>query len=136
MELILQPSLPHQQKAVDAIADVFHKTTIEPPSVYYANPQITTYIDGVGANIKNIQDANGLSVEYKGYSYDSKCLNLDIKMETGTGKTYVYTHAMYELHKRYCINKFIVAVPTLPLYLATERHKPLECLLAFMHLGR
>ena len=68
MELILQPSLPHQQKAVDAIADVFHKTTIEPPSVYYATPQITTYIDGVGANIKNIQDANGLSVEYKGYS--------------------------------------------------------------------
>ena len=115
MELILQPSLPHQQKAVDAIADVFHKTTIEPPSVYYANPQITTYIDGVGANIKNIQDANGLSVEYKGYSYDSKCLNLDIKMETGTGKTYVYTHAMYELHKRYGINKFIVAVPTLPI---------------------
>lgn len=36
-------------------------------------------------------------------------------METGTGKTYVYTRTMYELHKRYGINKFIVAVPTLPI---------------------
>jgi type III restriction enzyme len=34
-------------------------------------------------------------------------------METGTGKTYVYTAAMFELHKRYGINKFIVVVPTL-----------------------
>ena len=25
--------------------------------------------------------------------------NIDIKMETGTGKTYVYTKMMYELHK-------------------------------------
>ena len=25
---------------------------------------------------------------------------IDIKMETGTGKTYVYTRMMYELHKR------------------------------------
>jgi len=34
------------------------------------------------------------------------CLNIDIKMETGTGKTYVYTHTIYELHKRYGLNKF------------------------------
>ena len=34
-------------------------------------------------------------------------------METGTGKTYVYAAAMFELHKRYGINKFIVVVPTL-----------------------
>jgi hypothetical protein BACCOPRO_00143 len=36
-------------------------------------------------------------------------------METGTGKTYVYVQTMFELHKRYGINKFIVAVPTLPI---------------------
>ena len=41
------------------------------------------------------------------------CLNIDIKMETGTGKTYVYTHTIYELHKRYGLNKFIIAVPSL-----------------------
>lgn len=36
---------------------------------------------------------------------------IDIKMETGTGKTYVYTRMMYELHKR-GIFKFIIIVPS------------------------
>ena len=40
---------------------------------------------------------------------------LDVKMETGTGKTYVYARTMFEMHKRSGFNKFIVAVPTLPI---------------------
>jgi len=113
MELILQSSLPHQQAAVDAIAEVFTGTLIKAPMQFYANPEITIYRDGVGNNIRKIQSMNNIPPEYGGYTHDSSCLNLDIKMETGTGKTYVYTQAMYELHKRYGINKFIVAVPTL-----------------------
>lgn len=115
MELILQSSLPHQQKAVDAIADVFKDTWIKSPLQYYANPEITIFRDGVGDNIRYIQARNKIPQEYGGYTHESSCLNLDIKMETGTGKTYVYVQAMYELHKRYGINKFIVAVPTLPI---------------------
>ncbi len=42
-------------------------------------------------------------------------LGIDIRMETGTGKTYVYTRAIFELHKRYGISKFIIIVPTLPI---------------------
>lgn len=38
--------------------------------------------------------------------------NLDIEMETGTGKTYVYIKTMMELHKRYGWSKFIVVVPS------------------------
>src|SRR5699024_3338083 len=38
--------------------------------------------------------------------------NIDIKMETGTGKTYVYTKMMYELHKKFGIFKFILVVPS------------------------
>lgn len=114
MELILQSSLPHQQKAVDAIAGVFKDTWIKSPLKYYANPEITVFRDGVGENIRNIQARNKIPPEYGGYTHEPSCLNLDIKMETGTGKTYVYVQAMYELHKRYGINKFIVAVPTLP----------------------
>lgn len=38
--------------------------------------------------------------------------NIDIKMETGTGKTYVYTRMMYELHKKYGLFKFVIVVPT------------------------
>lgn len=115
MELVLQSSLPHQQKAVDAVADVFKDTWIKSPLNYYSNPEITIYRDGVGDNIRRIQSLNKIPPEHGGYTHDMTCLNLDIKMETGTGKTYVYVHTMYELHKRYGINKFIVAVPTLPI---------------------
>ncbi len=39
--------------------------------------------------------------------------NLDIEMETGTGKTYVYIKTMMELHQRYGWSKFIVVVPSI-----------------------
>ena len=115
MELILQSSLPHQQKAVDAVADVFKDTWVKSPVHYYSNPEITIFKDGVGDNIRNIQGINKIPHEYGGYMHEPTYLNLDIKMETGTGKTYVYVQTMFELHKRYGINKFIVAVPTLPI---------------------
>ncbi len=115
MDLILQSSLPHQQKAVDAVAEVFMDTYIKSPDQYYANPEITIFRDGVGNNIRRVQSDNKIPPEHGGYTHDPACLNLDIKMETGTGKTYVYVQTMYELHKRYGINKFIVAVPTLPI---------------------
>lgn len=35
-----------------------------------------------------------------------------IEMETGTGKTYVYTKSIFELHKRYGFTKFIIVVPS------------------------
>lgn len=115
MELILQSSLPHQQIGVEAVADVFADTMIKSPSMSYANPEITITKDGIGQNIVTIQKRNGIQSSYGVYTHDANCLNIDIKMETGTGKTYVYTRTMYELHKRYGINKFIVAVPTLPI---------------------
>jgi type III restriction enzyme len=40
-------------------------------------------------------------------------VNLDIEMETGTGKTYVYVKSMFELNKRYGWSKFIVVVPSI-----------------------
>ncbi|MEI6177040.1 MAG: DEAD/DEAH box helicase family protein [Verrucomicrobiota bacterium] len=40
-------------------------------------------------------------------------LNLDIEMETGTGKTYCYIKTMFELNKRYGWSKFIVVVPSI-----------------------
>ncbi|MDR0536127.1 MAG: type III restriction-modification system endonuclease [Puniceicoccales bacterium] len=41
--------------------------------------------------------------------------NIDVKMETGTGKTYVYTRLMHELYKNFGLNKFIIFVPSLPI---------------------
>ena len=39
--------------------------------------------------------------------------SLDIEMETGTGKTYVYIKTMFELNKRYGWTKFVVVVPSI-----------------------
>ena len=38
--------------------------------------------------------------------------NLDVEMETGTGKTYVYIKTILELYKRYGWSKFIIVVPS------------------------
>jgi len=40
-------------------------------------------------------------------------LNLDIEMETGTGKTYCYIKTMFELNQKYGWSKFIVVVPSI-----------------------
>lgn len=40
-------------------------------------------------------------------------VNLDVEMETGTGKTYVYIKTMFELNKQYGWSKFIVVVPSI-----------------------
>ena len=43
---------------------------------------------------------------------DIGACSLDIEMETGTGKTYVYIKTMFELNKQYGWSKFIVVVPS------------------------
>ncbi|MEO1610340.1 MAG: DEAD/DEAH box helicase family protein [Pseudomonadota bacterium] len=39
-------------------------------------------------------------------------INLDIEMETGTGKTYCYIKSIFEMNKRYGWSKFIIMVPS------------------------
>ena len=39
--------------------------------------------------------------------------SLDVEMETGTGKTYVYIKTMFEMNKRFGWSKFIVVVPSI-----------------------
>lgn len=117
MELILQQELAHQQKAVDAICAVFNDVQITKPMQFFENPVITLSDPALAANIRDLQQH--IPSEYRSGTPIESCLNLDIKMETGTGKTYVYTKIMYELHKRYGINKFIIAVPSLAIKAGT-----------------
>jgi type III restriction enzyme len=44
---------------------------------------------------------------------EKKLLNLTVEMETGTGKTYVYTKTMFELNRKYGWSKFIIIVPSI-----------------------
>ena len=115
MEIKYQTGLEHQQRAVDAIVNVFKDVEIEKPSQLYENPKINLSDSRLYENIKAVQTDSQYNVpkENRNQTKNEDCLNLDIKMETGTGKTYVYAHTMFELHKRFGINKFIVAVPSI-----------------------
>ena len=119
MELILQQNLPHQQIAIDAVCDALDGVAITPPVQFYENPQINLADGKLAANLRSLQTA--VPAEYRSTAAVGSCLNLDIKMETGTGKTYVYTKTIYELHKRYGINKFIIAVPSLAIKAGTAQ---------------
>jgi len=44
---------------------------------------------------------------------DLSCLQLNIEMETGTGKTYCYIKTIFELNKKYAWTKFIIVVPSI-----------------------
>lgn len=134
MELLLINGLEHQQKAVEAVADALKDLTPLPPDNYYSNP-IFRWNGGSQARqwvISEIQRRNGIDRSRGAFTppqtikgkvksgkrettNEYELLNLDIKMETGTGKTFVYTKTIYELNKRYGINKFVVVVPTLPI---------------------
>lgn len=121
MELILQQQLPHQQKAIDAIVDVFSGAYISSPTQFYTNPTFSLADTHIATNIKRLQSELPPENRSNVPVSDSEYLNLDIKMETGTGKTYVYTKTMFELHKRYGFNKFIIAVPSLAIKAGTEQ---------------
>lgn len=61
-------------------------------------------------SLTDYQDAKGKKTKA---SYNpGAALNLDIEMETGTGKTYCYTKTMFELNKHYGWSKFIIVVPS------------------------
>lgn len=119
MELILQQGLPHQQKAIDGICAVFDGVSCASPVQFYENPHIPLDDPKIASNIRAIQ--SDIPAQYRRNNPIGDCLNLDIKMETGTGKTYVYTKTMYELHKRYGFNKFIIAVPSLAIKAGTAQ---------------
>lgn len=119
MELILQKDLPHQQKAVDVIKEVFNGVEISESKLFFENPKINLSDIKINQNIKKIQE--NIPNEYHKISNEDDLLNLDIKMETGTGKTYVYTKTIYELHKHYGFNKFIIAVPSLAIKAGTSQ---------------
>ena len=128
MELKLENNLPHQLMPVEGVAAVVEDSIQEAPKASNQNPQLKYQLSGA-ALMAVREKANILDKATKQrvthYMLTDKINSLphhrllDIKMETGTGKTYVYTRTMFELHKRCGINKFIIAVPTLPIKAGT-----------------
>ncbi|MBR3430557.1 MAG: DEAD/DEAH box helicase family protein [Clostridia bacterium] len=105
---ILQPSekqlsfLPSDQINFDD--DVVDETG-------FLNERIHLSENDLLKNIQTIQTENNIRLSDSLIKTHGRC-NLDVEMETGTGKTYVYIKTMFELNKRYGWSKFIVVVPS------------------------
>ena len=77
----------------------------------YANAPVALPGSALLGNVQRVQRRNQL-VESQSLFDGMGACQLDVEMETGTGKTYVYTKTMFELNRRYGWCKFIVVVPS------------------------
>lgn len=114
--------LPHQTKAVNSIVDLFKniktyksENSQKNPTIAWPkdlNKELYEYI----TNTQKLYNNKDLShfINLQNYKY------YDIKMETGTGKTYTYTKTMFELNKYLGLNKFIIVVPSLSIKANTK----------------
>lgn len=130
----------YQTEAVDSVVEVFAGQTkhdgisyrIDPgrvkpapePGLFEANPTLNVGLRNAEIvltsaqlldNLHKVQRSRNLPLSTK--LTDSKAApgapNLDVEMETGTGKTYVYIKTIMELHKRYGWSKYIIVVPSI-----------------------
>lgn len=65
------------------------------------------------ANIQAVQRRQNLPLSSALLPSAGCNINLDVEMETGTGKTYCYIKTIFELHKLYGWSKFIIVVPSI-----------------------
>ena len=127
---------PYQTEAVDSVAGVFagqpfndHFTyrrdveiqrdvtnwmlSDEELSMGFANAKVQLDSGQLLENIHRIQARNNIKLSDSLRSGGLGVCSLDVEMETGTGKTYVYIKTMFELNKLYGWSKFIVVVPSI-----------------------
>ena len=118
-----------QTTAVNAVADLFagQEKTKATFSIVEEWKQMSIQNEfGIGndlsiagadllVNMNRIQRRNSLSKTNELYPfsyYTEGDRQFCIEMETGTGKTYVYTKTIFELNRRYGFTKFIIVVPS------------------------
>ena len=92
----------------------YHQTSIIDDEIEtgYRNCEVQLLPKEILANIRKAQVAGDIKLSDSLVPSIGAC-SLDIEMETGTGKTYVYIKTMFELNKRYGWSKFIVVVPSI-----------------------
>ena len=122
-----------QTEAVEAVADCFEGQPLDSGLRYRIDPGLTKTgqtarlemdegfrnadlalpLPAVLKNIQAVQVRQNLPVSDALKSTAVCDVNLDIEMETGTGKTYCYIKTFFELNRRYGWSKFIVVVPSI-----------------------
>ena len=113
--------LPHQTKCLERISKVFEGVHLQMTDNIFSNPVFDANNTKLKDNIAQIQE----DFERNAISRDLRTsvpneFGIDVRMETGTGKTYCYTRLMYELNKNYGFHKFIILVPTTPIKEGTK----------------
>lgn len=117
---------PYQTAAVESVVDCF-AGQVNAPTKYRMDPGNRTDLfedDGYKnadiqpgvqllANIHAVQRRQNLPLSENLISSAGCNVNLDVEMETGTGKTYCYVKTIFELNKCYGWSKFIVVVPSI-----------------------
>lgn len=111
-----------QTEAVNAVADLFGGQEILQSTFEIAQDRQVSFIEndlGIGNGMRisvNQLNSNMHEVQKRGNlpltDIQNDTLSFCIEMETGTGKTYVYTKTIFELNKRYGFTKFIIVVPS------------------------
>ncbi len=124
-----------QTNAVEAVADCFLgqpkreglNYRVDPGRAVDASGQAVAALETVGfknadlaltlgqmlENIHAVQRRQNLPMSAALVKTRVCDINLDVEMETGTGKTYCYIKTMFELNARYGWSKFIVVVPSI-----------------------
>ena len=119
-----------QQDAVNAVVDVFRGVDFSPlqqrqdrNSLFSDSPAEThvrelpfdflrsNFFEVLESNTKSVQKKNDLNPDFV-FSHEDYLI-LDTQMETGTGKTFTFINAIFELHKQYQLTHFIVIVPSI-----------------------
>ena len=77
----------------------------------YANAPVALSAQQLLENLRAVQRGNQIP-ESPALCAGMGACQLDVEMETGTGKTYVYTKTMLELNRLYGWTKFIIVVPS------------------------
>ena len=118
----------YQSDAVAAVVDCFDGQPKQEPESYikehetaaqgelldnaFRNAPITLDEGVLLENINKVQERQRLPLSTTLNKADDIPINLDIEMETGTGKTYCYTKTIFELNQKYGWTKFIIIVPS------------------------
>lgn len=120
---------PYQTNAVESVVDCFAGQPFDSGTIYRIDPGMKkqAVLDETGfknadlrltdsqllSNIHAVQRRGNLNISETLVSGKGARINLDVEMETGTGKTYCYIKTMFELNKHYGWNKFIIIVPSI-----------------------
>ncbi len=125
-----------QEDAINAVCQVFEGQPNEGLVIYSADPgehkdvgcqlsylayrngDIRLSYDELSANIEKVVSGRCLVVggektHHSSLTTNHSTLNLEVEMETGTGKTFTYLKTIYELNKRYGWSRFIIIVPSI-----------------------